>query len=187
MKAICHSQLYQKRMMRVHYKNIQRLAREAAFCITCLSNGGLNIDWGNSIFTGLGMEAVLPIEVEIPSLRVLREVELKEAEWVQARYEQLNLIEEKRMKAICHGQLYQKRMMRAHDKKIRSRQFQEGELVLKRILQNRQDPHGKWSPNWEGPYVVKKAFSRGALILIEMDGKEFPGPINADIVKKYYA
>ena len=29
-----------------------------------------------------GIEAVLPIEVEIPSLRVLREVELEEAEWV---------------------------------------------------------------------------------------------------------
>ena len=29
-----------------------------------------------------GMEAVLPIEVEIPSLRVLREVELEKAEWV---------------------------------------------------------------------------------------------------------
>ena len=82
------------------------------------------------------MEVVLPIEVEIPSLQVLREIELKEAEWVQARYEQLNLIEEKRMKAICHGQFYQKRMIRAHDKKIRPRQFQEGELVLKRIPQN---------------------------------------------------
>ena len=63
------------------------------------------------------MEAVLPIEIEIPSLRVLREVELEEAEWVQARYEQLNFIKEKRMKAICHGQLYQKRMIRAHDKR----------------------------------------------------------------------
>ena len=71
------------------------------------------------------MEVVLSIEVEIPSLRVLREVELEEAEWVQARYEQLNLIEERRMKAICHGQLYQRRMIRAHDKKIRPRQFQE--------------------------------------------------------------
>ena len=117
------------------------------------------------------MKVVLPIEVEIPSLRVLREVELEEVEWVQARYEQLNLVEEKKMKAICHGQLYQKRMMRAHDKKIRPRQFWKGELVLKRILPNRQDPCGKWSPNWEGPYVVKKAFSREALILIEMDGK----------------
>ena len=34
-----------------------------------------------------GMEAVLPIEIEIHSLRVLREVKLEEAEWVQARYE----------------------------------------------------------------------------------------------------
>ena len=119
----------------------------------------------------------MPIEVEIPSLRVLREVKLEEVEWVQARYEQLNLIEEKRMKAICHGQLYQKRMMRAHDKRIRPRHFQEGELVLKRIPQNRQDPRRKWSPNWEGPYVVKKAFSKRALILTEMDEKEFPDPI----------
>ena len=79
------------------------------------------------------MEAVLPIEVEISSLRVIKEVELGEAEWVQAQYEQLNLVEEKRMKVICHGQLYQKRMMWAHDKKIRPRQFQERELVLKWI------------------------------------------------------
>ena len=54
-----------------------------------------------------GMEVVLPIEVEIPSLRVLREVELEKIKRVKAQHEQLNLIEEKRMKAICHGQLYQ--------------------------------------------------------------------------------
>ena len=78
-------------------------------------------------------------------------------------------------------------MMRAHDKKIRPRQFQEGELVLKWIFQNCQDSRGKWSPNWEGPYVVKKAFLGGALVLTEMDGKEFPSSINVDIVKKYYA
>ena len=78
-------------------------------------------------------------------------------------------------------------MMRARDKKIRHRQIQEGKLMLKRIFQNRQNPRGKWSPNWEGPYVTKKAFSRGALILTKLDGKEFLGPINADIVKKYYA
>ena len=41
------------------------------------------------------------------------------------------------MKATCQGQLYEKRMMMAHDKMIRPKQFQKGELVLKRILQNR--------------------------------------------------
>ena len=36
-------------------------------------------------------------------------------------------------------------------------------------------------------YVVKKTFSEGALILVEMDGKEFSVLINTGIVKKYYA
>ncbi|XP_017985369.1 PREDICTED: uncharacterized protein LOC108663961 [Theobroma cacao] len=134
-----------------------------------------------------GMEVVLPVEVEIPSLRVLKEVQLEEAEWVNARYEQLNLIEEKRLTALCHGQLYQKRMMMAYGKKVHPRQFQEGELVLKRIFLNQQDPRGKWTLNWEGPFVVKKAFSGGALILAKMDRREFSNPVNANVVKKYFA
>ncbi|KAE8725121.1 Cullin-associated and neddylation dissociated [Hibiscus syriacus] len=133
-----------------------------------------------------GMEAVLPIEVEIPSLRILREIKLDESEWIQARFDQLNLIEEKRLKAICHGQMYQKRMMKSHDKKVHPREFQEGDLVLKKILPIHKDFRGKWMPNWEGPYVVKKAFSGGALILAEMDGKILRNPINSDSVKKYY-
>ena len=67
------------------------------------------------------MEAILLIKVEIPSLRVLLEAKLEKAEWVQSRYDQLNLIEEKRLKALCHGQLYQKWMIRAHDKKVHPR------------------------------------------------------------------
>ncbi|KAA3479216.1 RNA-directed DNA polymerase [Gossypium australe] len=81
-----------------------------------------------------GMEAVLPIEVEIPSFRVLSELKLDEAECIQSRYDQLNLIEEKRLRAIRHGQMYQKRMMWAYDKKVRPREFYEGDLVLKKIL-----------------------------------------------------
>ncbi|KAK9034176.1 hypothetical protein V6N11_050351 [Hibiscus sabdariffa] len=133
-----------------------------------------------------GTEAVLPIEVEIPSLRVLLEVELDEAEWIQARYDQLNLIEEKRLKAICHAQMYQRRMIRAHNKKVRPREFREGDLVLKMILPIEKDSRGKWMPNWKGPYVVTKAFSGGPLILAEIDGEELPNPVNSDSVKKYH-
>ena len=52
------------------------------------------------------MEVVLPIEVKIPSLKVLMETNLEEAERVRARYEQLNLIEERRLSALCHGKLF---------------------------------------------------------------------------------
>jgi hypothetical protein len=133
-----------------------------------------------------GMEAVLPVEVEIPSMRVLMEAKLSEAEWCQSRYDQLNLIEEKRMTALCHGQLYQKRMKQAFDRKVRPREFKEGDLVLKKILSFQQDSRGKWTPNYEGPYVVKRAFSGGAMTLATMDGDELPRPVNADAVKKYF-
>jgi len=43
-----------------------------------------------------------------------------------------------------------------------------------------------WVPNYEGPYVVKKVFSGGALILTRMDGEELPLPANSDAVKKFY-
>ena len=134
-----------------------------------------------------GMEAVLPIEVKIPSMRVLMEAKLIEAEWCQSRYDQMNLIEEKRMTALCHGQLYQQRMKKAFDKKVRPRVFREGDLVLKKIQSFISDSRGKQTPNYDGPYVVKKAFSGGALILATMDGEEITRPANADAIKKYFA
>jgi hypothetical protein len=80
------------------------------------------------------IEAIMSLEVEISSLKVLMESELEEANWVKMRYEQLNLISEKRLVAICHHQLYQQRMAKAYDKKVRPRVFQERDLVLRKIL-----------------------------------------------------
>lgn len=134
-----------------------------------------------------GTDAVLPIEVELPSLRVLREAKLDEAEWVQDRFDQLNLIDEKRLTTMCHGQLYQKRMKKAFDKKVRIREFQQGELVLKKILPVHKDMRGKWMPNYDDPFVVKTVFSGGSLILTTMDGEELAHPVNSDAVRKYYA
>lgn len=52
------------------------------------------------------MNAVLPIEVDIPSLRILTDVKLDKVEWIQARLYQLNVIDEKRLATIFHCQLY---------------------------------------------------------------------------------
>ena len=59
--------------------------------------------------------------------------------------------------------------------------------MLKKILTFKPDSRGKWTPNYEGPYVVKRSFSGGALILTTMDGEEFTRPVNADTVKKYFS
>jgi len=102
------------------------------------------------------MEAVLPFEVEIPSLRVLMETQLEEVEWIQARFDQLNLIE-KSLTTVCHRQLYQRRMKKAFDKRVRPREFHEGELVLEKILPIQKDHRGKWTRNYEGPYNAEES------------------------------
>ena len=59
--------------------------------------------------------------------------------------------------------------------------------MLKEIPSFLTDSRGKWTLNYDGPYVVKKAFSGGALILTTMDGEEFPRPTSVDVVMKYFA
>ena len=66
-----------------------------------------------------GMEVVLPIEVHIPSLRIMKDAGLNEEDWIQTQLDQLNLIVGKRLTAVCHCQMYQKRMIKAFNKKVR--------------------------------------------------------------------
>ena len=80
------------------------------------------------------MEVVLPVKVQIPSLWIMKDADLDEDEWIQTRLDQLNLIDEKRLAFVFHGKMYQKRMIKAFNKKIKPRVYQAGELVIKRII-----------------------------------------------------
>ena len=69
---------------------------------------------------------MLSIKVKIQSLRVLVETELLEKDWMRERYEQLAMINEKRMKAQYHVQGYQKRIARTFNEKVKPRNLKEG-------------------------------------------------------------
>ncbi|XP_070029800.1 uncharacterized protein [Nicotiana sylvestris] len=116
-----------------------------------------------------GTEVVIPVEVQIPSLRIIQKVELDDAEWVKSCYEQLALIDGKRVNALCHGQLYQNRMFRAFNKRVKPREFIPGQQVLMKIFPHKDKAKGKFSPNWQGPYMVHWVLTGRALILAEMD------------------
>jgi len=88
---------------------------------------------------------------------------------------------------MSHEHLYQRWVKNSFDKKVRPRKFNEGDLVLKKVSPALKDNRGKWAPNYEGPFIVKCAFSGGALVLANMDDEELPSLVNADIVKRYYA
>ncbi|GKU94990.1 hypothetical protein SLEP1_g8408 [Rubroshorea leprosula] len=133
-----------------------------------------------------GMEAVLPIDLEIPSMRILSESGINEEDLIQKMIDYLNLLDEKRLAALCHGQCYQRRMVAAYNKKVKPRVFHQGDIILRKIMPNERDPRGKFTPNYEGPYVIKQAFSKGALLLRYLDGIDYHHLVNANAVKMYY-
>ena len=96
------------------------------------------------------------------------------------------LLDEKRVKEMYHSQLYQKRIARAYNRKIKPEKIKEGDLVLKLTRPIMTDPRGKFKPNWEGSYLAKKLFSKGAAILLDLEGNEFKESINLDKLKKYF-
>ncbi|XP_031378343.1 uncharacterized protein LOC116193738 [Punica granatum] len=98
----------------------------------------------------------------------------------------LNLIDEKRLATLCHGQCYQQRMARAFNAKVRHREFKPGDLVLRKVWHIAPDSRGKFAYKYDGPFVVTEVFSKGAIILSDMDGTENALPVNADALRKYY-
>ena len=93
------------------------------------------------------MEVVLPIEMVVCSLRTVLESEILEADWLQSRYDQLCMLDEKRLKALYHIQGYQRRLRKAFDKKVKTRYLKLGDLVLKEIQAPVQDANGKFKQN----------------------------------------
>ena len=135
---------------------------------------------GNTLLFGIGSEAVLPIEVEIQSLRVLVETKFLKEDWVKARYEQLALIDEKRARAQYHAQGYQKRSARVFNKKVKTRNLKEEDLVLKVLRNEISNLRGKMKPRWSRPFIIKKIMSGGATRIIDLDGEDMFFPINMD-------
>ncbi|RVW76533.1 hypothetical protein CK203_064341 [Vitis vinifera] len=108
-------------------------------------------------------------------------------EWAQSRYDQLSLLDEKRLRAADHVQAYQRKMTRAFRKRVKPRKFQRGDLVLKVLRGLISDPRGKFRPSWSGPYVIRDLTREGAAWLTDLDGNQFTEPVNVDQLKKFYA
>ncbi|XP_070025838.1 uncharacterized protein [Nicotiana sylvestris] len=120
----------------------------------------------------------------MPSLRIIVEAEFEDKEWIKTCLEQLTMIDEKWMATVYHGQLYQQRMARAYNKKVRRRKFEVGQLILRCILLHHEEAKGKFSPNWKGPYIVRRVLPKGALYLADIEGNDHETTINADVVKR---
>ena len=133
------------------------------------------------------MEAMLPVEIEMRSLRVALEQQISKTKWAQSRYDQLSLLDERRLRAADHVQAYQRKMTRAFRKRVKPRKFQKCDLVLKVLRGLINDPRGKFRRSWSEPYVIRDLTQEGAAWLTDLDENQFTKPVNVDQLKKFYA
>ena len=119
-------------------------------------------------------EAVIPAEVGLTSYRVHSHDENKNDEAMRL---QLDLVDEVRVTAEQRLARYQNRMAKYYNSRVRHRDFQVEDIVLKRVMGTARDPiQGKLSPNWEGPYRVKSWQRKGTYHLETLDGQKLPHP-----------
>jgi hypothetical protein len=120
-------------------------------------------------FLVYGTEAVLPTDLEYGSPRVKS---YNEGANQRAHEDSLDQLDEARTVALMHSARYQQALRRYQARKIRRRDFNERDLVL-RLRQDNQGRH-KLSPPWEGPYVMVKVLKPGTYKLANEDGEEHP-------------
>ena len=102
-----------------------------------------------------GVDAVIPAEVGFTSYRVQNYMEDKNEE---AMCLQLDLVDEARAMAEQRLARYQNLMSKNYNTKVRHRDFQIRDLVLRKVMGTAKDPsQGKLGPNW---HYKKSGFRR---------------------------
>ncbi|KAL2228390.1 UNVERIFIED_CONTAM: Gag-Pol polyprotein [Sesamum indicum] len=112
-----------------------------------------------------GTKAIIPAKIGEESQRVaMYDPETNQDE----RRFDLTVIEEKRDASYARILHHKGLMMKSHDRRIRPRQLQVGDLVLKKVEASKHV--GKLEPPWEGPYKVIEIKKKGTYRLQDMHG-----------------
>ncbi|XP_074347542.1 uncharacterized protein LOC141686403 [Apium graveolens] len=121
---------------------------------------------------------MVPVEVGAGSLR--RDLFVEEDAEVNQRLH-LDLLEEARTNSQLKLAVYQQRIIRYFNKKVKFVPLKVGDLVLRKVMPNTKiAQHGVLGANWEGPYKVKAILWKGTYRLEDLDGKPIPRAWNAE-------
>jgi hypothetical protein len=94
-------------------------------------------------------------------------------------------LEEARCVALVQLARYLEGIRRYHDRNVKERSFNVGDLVLHRI-QNTEGLHKLSSP-WEGPFSISKVTGRGSYRLQTLEGDNVSNSWNINRLYRFYA
>ena len=122
------------------------------------------------------------------SLKVAKQHGLKLEEYTQAMFQEQELANEDILMALENIQANKAKVSKLYNKNVRLKHFAKGDLVWKVILPigTRTTKFGKWSPNWEGPFIITEVIYSGAYKLATLDEEELARSVNGKYLKKYH-
>ena len=119
-------------------------------------------------------EVVIPAEVNLCSARVDG---FNPAHNEQMMLKQLDSLEEYREAATIRLAEYQQKLARHYNRDVRVREFDAGDLVLRKAVGNMRDSNArKLALTWEGPYRVTSITGARAYYLEDLDERPLPRP-----------
>ena len=131
-----------------------------------------------------GTDAVIPAEIGLTSYRMQNYMEDKNEAAMRL---QLDLVDEARATAEQRLARYQNLMSKHYNARVRHRDFEIRDLVLRKVMDAAKDPsQGKLGPNWEGPYRITSWQRKGTYQLETMDRRKLQHPWNTEHLRKYY-
>jgi hypothetical protein len=127
------------------------------------------------------------VEVTVQSLRVAKQNQLSHIDYENAMMAEMDDLDEAQVAALNSIILQKQKVIKNYNRRVRPKTFVIGDLVWKVILPLRtKDPYlGKWSPNWEGPYLVSQLFDGNAYKLMHVNGEKHIRSINGKYLKPY--
>ena len=133
--------------------------------------------------------AVLPWEVQTGSRHVMLQNDLIAKVYKNLMMDGLEDLSCLRLRALENIEANKLRVAKYYNKKVKNKQFFEGDLVwkVKLSIGSKDSMFSKWSPNWKGPYRIKRCAPGNAYILETLGGEEeFSRAINGKYLNKYY-
>lgn len=117
-----------------------------------------------------GLNAILPIEFLLPTLRVAQQLEWTGHE-LSNRLDDLEKLGETRLRAVAAIYAQKRRMKEFHDRHVKSKEFSPGDYVLVYTLKQKTK---KLKKRGMGPFVIHSISPSEAIKLATLDGQEMP-------------